>query len=231
MVWTSKEQRAQKAFFSTLEVKERTTKQPVIVAIVGLVGSGRSFVAKKLAKHISATVIEGDKIRIELRKQNVSYEKAQIIAENTIIEVIKRGGNVVVDSDNVTEEKRITLQDITELMGATLFYIRTCMDPDVMFGRIVTALCRDLPDDFFGGASSKWDPEEFLEADEQSKGAAVKFREMWRRTPLHYDWINKGGGTWTLKKLPFVNFEIDTTYTKKWKEDVIRIASMLSELY
>jgi len=45
------------------------TQTPVIVAIIGLVGSGKSSVAQELAKHIGATVIEGDDIRIELRKQ------------------------------------------------------------------------------------------------------------------------------------------------------------------
>ena len=66
---TKKEQAAQDAFMAKLDIKKRKTQTPVIVAIIGLVGSGKSSVAQELAKHIGATVIEGDDIRIELRKQ------------------------------------------------------------------------------------------------------------------------------------------------------------------
>ena len=66
---TKKERAAQDAFMAKLDIKKRKTEKPVIVAVIGLVGSGKSSVAQELAKHIGATVIEGDDIRIELRKQ------------------------------------------------------------------------------------------------------------------------------------------------------------------
>src|SRR3989338_2640014 len=72
---TAKEERAQKAFVSNLKYASRKTKEPVIVAMIGLIGSGKSSVATELAKHIGATVVSGDGIRIELRKQGERYEK------------------------------------------------------------------------------------------------------------------------------------------------------------
>jgi len=217
---TQKEQRAQDSFLAKIDIKKRKTEKPVIVAIIGLVGSGKSSVAQELAKHIGATVIEGDDIRIELRKQSERYEKSRAIAENVAIEVVKQGGNVVLDSDFVDEKKRASVREKARKAGVRLVFVRTHCDLDVMVGRVLTATYRNRVDDFFGGASSKWT------GSEQSKGAAVKVREMWRRTPHHYRWVNQGGGKWVLKKFPFAIFaEIDTT--DLWKRDVEKCAKLL----
>jgi predicted kinase len=219
---TQKEQRAQDSFLAKLDIKKRKTKKPVIVAIIGLVGSGKSSVAQELAKHIGATVIEGDDIRIELRKQSERYEKSRAIAENAAIKVVKQGGNVILDSDFVDEKKRASVREKARKAGIRLVFVRTHCDIDVMVGRVLTATYHNRVDDFFGGASSKWT------GSEQSKGAAVKVREMWRRTPHHYRWVNQGGGKWVLKKFPFAIFaEIDTTDSNSWKRDVEKYAKQL----
>ncbi|MEK7599130.1 MAG: AAA family ATPase [Patescibacteria group bacterium] len=219
---TKKEYAAQNAFMVKLNVKKRKTEKLVIVAFIGLVGSGKSSVAQELAKHIGATVIEGDTIRIELRKQSERYERVRAIAENTALEVVKQGGNVILDSDFVDEKKRASLREKARKAGVRIIFIRTYCDFDVMVGRIITAIYHNRVDDFFSGASSKW------QGSEQSKGAAIKIREMWRRTPYHYRWINKDGGRWELKKFPFVIFaEIDATDSESWKREVGKCARQL----
>ena len=220
--FTKKEQAAQDAFMAKLDIKKRKTDKPVIVAVIGLVGSGKSSVAHELAKHIGATVIEGDDIRIELRKQSERYEKSRAIAENVAIEVVKQGGNVILDSDFVDEKKRASVREKARKAGVRLVFVRTYCDLDVMVGRVLTATYHNRVDDFFGGVKSKW------QGSEQSKGAAVKVREMWRRTPHHYRWVNQGGGKWILKKFSFVIFaEIDTTDSDSWKREVERCAKQL----
>lgn len=220
---TKKEKAAQDAFVAKLVIAKRKTSKPVIVAIVGLVGSGKSSVAEELAKHIGATVIEGDDIRIELRKQNERYERARAVAENAALEVVKQGGNVVLDSDFVDAKKRASIREKARKAGIRLVFVRTHCDLDVMVGRVLSANYQDRVDDFFGGASSKW------QGSEQSKGAAVKVREMWRRTPHHYRWVNEVGGKWVLRKFPFAVFaEIDTTDDQKWKREVEKAAQKLN---
>lgn len=221
-ILTKKERAAQDVFMTKLNIKKCKTKKQVIVAIIGLVGSGKSSVAQELAKHIGATIIEGDDIRIELRKQGERYEKARAIAENAAIEVIKQGGNVILDSDFVDKKKRASLREKARKAGVRLVFVRTHCDVDVVVGRVLTATYRNHVDDFFGGASSKWT------GSEQSKGAAVKVREMQRRTPHHYRWVNQGGGKWVLKKFPFAIFaEIDTTDSNSWKREVEKYAKKL----
>ena len=219
---TKKEQAAQDVFMAKLDIKKRKTDKPVVVAVIGLVGSGKSSVAQELAKHIGATVIGGDDIRIELRKQSERYEKSRAIAENVATEVVKQGGNVILDSDFVDEKKRASLREKARKAGMRLVFVRTHCDLDVMVGRVLTATYHNRVDDFFGGAKSKW------QGSEQSKGAAVKVREMWRRTPHHYHWVNQGGGKWVLKKFPFAIFaEIDTTDSDSWKREVEKCAKQL----
>lgn len=218
---TPKEKRAQQAFWETLKVAPRRTKKPLVVAFVGLVGSGKSSVAKELAKFISATVIDGDQIRVHLRKEGEKFEGARKIAENVMVEVIKNGGNAIMDSDHIDAKKRASLREKVRKAGAKLIFIRAYADYDVMAGRTISAKYENRSDDFFGGASTKWN------GDEQSRGAVVKLRELWRRTPNHYRWDSRGGGKWVPKKLPFEIFaEIDTA-TEQWKEEIQKVAKQI----
>lgn len=219
---TKKERAAQEVFIASLDVPKRKTVKPMIIAMIGLVGSGKTSVAKELAKRIGATVIEGDDIRIELRKQNERYERARAIAENVALEVVNRGGNAILDSDFIDAKKRASLREKARKAGVRVAFICTYTDYDVMVGRVITADYRNDVGDFFGGALSKWD------GSEQSKGAAVKLREMWRRTPQHYRWENKVGGQWVIKNPPCaVLADIDTTNPDEWKREVEKCAERL----
>ena len=219
---TQKEKRAQEKFLKTLEVVSRKTKRPLVVAIVGLVGSGKSFVARKLAETISATVVEGDEIRVCLSKERERYEGARKIAENTVAEIIKKGGNVVIDSDHINSAKRASLREKARQIGAKLILVRTYLERDVMIGR---AINENYPQDGFwerAARKSKWQGD--------FGAATVKIREIRRRTPLHYRCVNKGGGKWILKKLPFAIFsEIDTTDERKALGQIKEIAKQILE--
>jgi len=221
---TMKEQRAQEAFLAGLKMAKRKTKIPVIAALIGLVGSGKTLVAKDLAPQIGATVLQSDRIRVHLRKQGERYEGAHKIAAHAAMEVLKQGGNVILDSDHAEPKKRKALLAQTRRSEARVIFIRITCDFDVMIGRIITANYRNRPDDFFGGASSKW------QGSEHSKGAAVKIREMVRRIPHHYRWegSDEGGGRWIPRKLTTKIFAvIDTTNSQMWKKTAHGLAERL----
>ncbi len=221
-VLTKKELAAQDSFMAKIQVVKRKTNKQVIVAMIGLVGSGKSSVARELAKHIGANVIDGDEIRIELRKQNERYERARAIAEDAALAVVRQGGNAVLDSDFIDPKKRASIREKARKAGVRLVFIRTHADLDVMNGRIITAHYANRVDDFFGGAATKWT------GNGQSKGAVVKLREMTRRLPLHYRWRNKVGGKWEIKNPPCkVLADIDATDQASWKQEVEEYACRL----
>ncbi len=193
----------------------RGAKKPVIVAIVGLVGSGKSSVAKYLAKLIGAKVISANAIRVALRKQNKNYSRVRNIMEQETLSAIKRGKNVILDSDFSDFQKRRAFEKKAG-RTAKIVYVRTHSNRDVMIGRLLNA--RYTPDDLYGGASTDWQG--------KNKGVVVALREMWRRTPHHYNWTSRNGGQFILKKLP-IKFlaEIDTG--KNWRQKVRQIAKKL----
>lgn len=214
--------KTQKEFLTTLQIQKRKTKQPLVVAFVGLVASGKSTVARKLAAYISATIIEGDTIRVFLRKHGVPYDKTQRIAEHAMTKVIKSGGNVILSSDHIDPEKRSRLRQKTKELGARLVFLHTYTDYDIMAGRAVSAQYRNTQNDLFASATTTWP------GNKQSRGAVVKLREMWRRTPHHYRWDKTGGGKWVLRKLDFSLFaEIDTSHPQYWKKQIKKMGKRL----
>lgn len=215
------ESKAQDAFLRRINsiknyiIMDRTSK-PFIIAMVGLVGSGKSSVAHELAIATKATVIENDAIRIDLRKEGEGGDRAWAIAENVAAEVVRLGGNVILDSDFVDPRKRASLRERAKGLRAKVVFIRTYCDLDVASKRIR----ENDPGEFFNSAESL--------SDALDKGKDVKMRELIRRMPLHYRWINQGIGKWALKKLPFSTFaEIDTTNEVLWKREVEKCAKRL----
>ncbi len=212
---------AQVEFFCAYRIDDgftqRKSKQPVVIAMLGLVGSGKSSVANELAPLIGATVVNADVIRVFLRKNSEPYKYVRQIAENAAVVILARGGNVVLDSDMADEKKRVSLRLKVLKAGARLFFIRTSADPHVMLGRMVTAPY----DEFFGGAKTNW-----KDGTPEQTSAVIKIGEALRRIPHHYKWVNEGGGKWVLKKRRFMSLlaDIDTTEPKKWKVKVAQIA-------
>jgi predicted kinase len=198
-----------------------SSPDPAIIGMIGLVGSGKSSVAAALAVELGGVIIEGDAIRVELRKQGASYESARLIGETLATRFVMKSINAILDSDFVDVHKRASLRAVGRNIRYRVAFVRTICDHDVMVGRIFAASYVDTVEDFFGGASSSWDG--------ANKGAVVKERELWRRTPHHYRWVNKGktGGVWKLRTFAFkLAGCIDTTHSD-WREDILGVANTI----
>lgn len=191
---TKDEIKIQDFFEKHLTFPKRKTKETIIIAMVGLIGSGKNAVAKIFSKKIGATLIKNDDIRIELRKRKQNYSSIRIIAENLATKALAKESNIVFDSDFISKDKRTALN---KKIGkkAKIFYIRTICNIDVVLKQI---------------ENQKTQGEFFDKAHPNKSGLVVKISEMIRRLPNHYKWINKIGGEWKLKELPFVDYTIDT---------------------
>jgi predicted kinase len=187
-----------KQFVGSLRIVQRRTKKPIVIAMIGLVGSDKNSVARAIAKSIDATIIGGDKIRIALRKKNQSYTPVRSIAKEAMIYVVKKGGNVIMDSDFIDQEKRKNLKEKVGKIGAKLFYVRTFAERDVMIKRLIKA---------------EYNNNNLFE------NSTIAIREMWRRTPHHYRWTKEGGGRFILRKLK-VAFVAEIDTSKDWKKQI-----------
>lgn len=217
---TDKEKKAEASYEKQLEPTSRKTDKQYLIGTVGLVGSGKSSVARKLAEEIGAVVVSADGLRIELRKLGEKYDNVWLIVENIVENLLYQGCNVIIDSDFVEAPKRASLRTVARRRkGLKLLFLRTTVDVDIMVERALNADYAGKEGEFFRGASSK--------AGEIARGAAVKVREMHRRTPLHYRWIREGGGKWRPRRFDFVFAEIDTTVPDKWMMVVSKLAKKL----
>ena len=218
-----KEGYVEDALLTELKIPKRKTRRPLIVGMIGLVGSGKSTVARELAGRIGAAVIEADRIRVVLRKCRMSFDRTRLIAENLALEALERGGNVVIDADFVDAKKRKSLLTKARKVGARVVFVATYCDDarfDNMIGRVVINTYSE--DDLFGGAPTTW------KGDAETRGRIVKLREMMRRLPRHYRWEDKNGGRWLIKKPPCrVVADIDTSESGKWRRQVAVCAKKL----
>ena len=195
--------------------------KPVLVGMVGLVGSGKSTVAKEIAKHLKAEIIWQDGIRLAFRRRRGSYRTAEVDreADRLLGQVLREGRNAVDDGDAVSTRNQKRLARLAKRYGARLLFVRVICASDVVFGRIVST---PRADPYFAGASS------LFRGSPKAKAIAVKLRELWHRTPLHYTWsIPRESSRWTLKLLPHrFTAMIDTSH-EGWKRGIASIARVI----
>lgn len=190
----------------------KSSNKPFIVALIGLVGSGKTFTATIMAREMNAVHINYDRIRIHLRKVGERYEGARKVAESLTDHFTDQGISVVLDSDHGDQLKRAIIRSLSKELNAPLYFVRTHSNFDVAIGRIIDADYQNSFEDFFGGATSQY------AGDDRTKGAIIKTRELWRRTPHHYQWRNEGGGKWVLKQFPFELAGFIDTSRSDWRE-------------
>ncbi len=198
---------ARKAFMETITFPKRETNSAVMVGIIGLVGSGKSTIAQALAQIIGATVIENDLIRLALRKEGMPYKYVWEIALESAYTALERESNIVFDADLVKPMQRDHLSKAAYAAGASAIFIRTICDYDVIIGRVLEDARDNKIGELFAWAKFGWHGN----TSRQEFAAAVKLKEMFRRTGHHYDWVPDGGGKLIPKSFPPDIMAIDTT--------------------
>ncbi|MBI2055154.1 MAG: ATP-binding protein, partial [Candidatus Sungbacteria bacterium] len=170
-------------FVAGVRVSGAKTNNPVVVAIVGAIGSGKSTIARELKKHLGWAVTSRDKIRVMLREKGRGFNPQKVNEVNfaMLASILKNGGNVILDSDAVIRAKRKKLEKFARMFRAKVVYLRLICDPDVMLERIL---------------HSRYNPKTDL-----FKNAVVALHEHIRRLPWHYRWSEADGGKFVLRGL------------------------------
>ncbi|MGI5835077.1 MAG: AAA family ATPase [Chloroflexota bacterium] len=115
-------------------------RPPVLVVMVGLPGTGKSHLARRLASRLPFKLIETDEIRHSIASPP-TYSREESgrvyqIAHRQIDRTLRKGGNVIFDATNLYERGRRTLRKIAERNNARLLIVHTTAPEKVIEDRL-----------------------------------------------------------------------------------------------
>jgi len=118
----------------------RMPKQPLLVAMCGLPGTGKSYFAAKLTEQVPLLVLETDRLRKVLveHPKYTTNEHRRVFSScyHLIEEYLSNGYSVLFDATNLNEEFRAYLYDIAESTGAPLALVHVTAPKDTVRRRL-----------------------------------------------------------------------------------------------
>jgi predicted kinase len=113
---------------------------PVLVAVSGLPGTGKSYFCSQLANRLPFIVLESDSLRKVLFSPPAytSEESSYLFrAIHLLIErLLKKGISLILDATNLSERNREYLYNIADRLGIKLVLVRVEAPPQVVAGRL-----------------------------------------------------------------------------------------------
>ena len=113
---------------------------PVLIAVSGLPGTGKSYVAARLAEKTKSIVLESDALRkVLFSAPTYSAEESSRLfrAINWLAEdLLKKGVPVVIDSTNLAERYRECLYSIAEHARSKLVLVKVTAPPELVHQRL-----------------------------------------------------------------------------------------------
>lgn len=100
--------------------------KPSIIGIIGMIGSGRTLLAKTLVENIKgAVLISANSARWILKEQGLEWgENVYVALFNTAEWLIKNGYIAVYDGNQVDKNRRDAIKQLTEKLGAQYHLIK-----------------------------------------------------------------------------------------------------------
>ena len=118
----------------------RMPEQPLLVAMCGLPGTGKSYFAAKLTEQVPFLILETDRLRkvlVEHPKYTTAEHRRVFRSCYQLIEYyIANGYSVLFDATNLNEEFRTYLYDISESTGAPLAVVHVTAPRDTVRRRL-----------------------------------------------------------------------------------------------
>ncbi len=130
---------ADKLYASLGELPE-AVKNPALVLVSGLPGTGKTYFSKELSKRLPFVTLESDALRrvLNTNPTHSKPESARLFAANhTLCErLIREGHSVIVDATNLTEKHRQYFYDIADRLGIKLIIVYVEAPPSLVKDRL-----------------------------------------------------------------------------------------------
>ena len=131
--------------------------RPVLVALIGLPGAGKTTVARRIAGRFPLLVLESDELRRDLIPVP-DYSQAEstrlfVAMHRLIAGLLARGVPVLLDATNLVEAHREPLRRLAREAGAKLVLVLVQAAPQVVRERLSRRLGTGLPR---AGSEADW---------------------------------------------------------------------------
>lgn len=115
------------------QLPDKKASQPFVIGIIGLIGSGKTTVAKLLTKKLAGTVlVKSDSARFLLKEAGLEWGgNVREVLFNTAQWLLQNGYSVIFDGDFIEEKKRKNTQKLADESGAKFYIIRIKLDKNL----------------------------------------------------------------------------------------------------
>lgn len=123
---------------------------PVLVAMAGLPGAGKSTIAEVIAARLRATIVSVDPIESAILDAGIDADQptglaAYLVAETLAEQVLMSGHSVIVDAVNAVEPARLQWRDLALRSDVPLRVVEVeCSDPELHRSRLEKRV-RNIP--------------------------------------------------------------------------------------
>ncbi len=118
------------------------TRRPVLVMTVGLPGTGKSTVARRVAAAIDGVILESDRVRKLLRQTPRYTPRESFVVFRTIDgaahRLLGQGISVIIDATSLSEADRRPLYLLAEDLDVPLVIVLTTAPAEVVIPRLET---------------------------------------------------------------------------------------------
>ncbi len=124
----------------SVHIPSRKLPQPTLILLSGLPGTGKSYLAKRLAERLPVVVIASDQVRrLLFQEPSYSAQEHYVVhstCEAVVADLLRRGYSVVFDATNLLRQHRKHHYDLAEECAAKLLILQTTASPAMVKQRL-----------------------------------------------------------------------------------------------